>query len=190
MTTRIGKLYNHKDPRVDQEIRRLYEFVNQLSTGNPPEAIDGRAVKRNSLLADRVAEGSVTGVNLSSIAEVILGSAVWSTSVEDVDIRRISMQLKSVRPGGAVGRCACLFWASDSATDFTPTTSFASISFVTGTVLADLGDIPATPEFCLLCATNSAGLIEVDVEVSGAGELHFHVSTGPFVSDSGAVEWI
>ncbi|MEN8182627.1 MAG: hypothetical protein ABFS46_08840 [Myxococcota bacterium] len=212
MSEQIGKLYQYDDPRLEQEMQRLYDIIqngllgrNQINTreiaqlvgrevgaGIPEQTVDGRAIKLNSILGNRLVDG-IIGANAldDATASRIHADATWTIGTELSDVIEIDVQLDTVKTALSAVSSTCVLWASTSNNKNAapPTTSFVSATVTTGTLLSDLGQIPATAELCLLCATTTAGRLIVDVEVSGGQTLYFYVSSGPMIAESGAVTW-
>lgn len=212
MTQRIGKLFHYSDPRLNQEIGRIYDFIqNGLLSGTqldsrdvaravgdsigpfiPQQTLDGRTLKLESVLANRLVDDIISSVKLAdAVATRIHADATWTIGAEAANVREVNVQIDTVKTSLTGVSSLVVLWASTSNNKNAapPTTSFVSATVTTGTLLADLGAIPATPELCLLCSTTTAGRLIVDVEVSGAQTLYFYLSSGPMVAESGAVAW-
>lgn len=212
MSERLGKLFHHSDPLLDQELSRLYDFVQngilgrgQIDTRSlaevmgreigqsiPPQTIDGRAIKLASILSNRLQDAIVTGNTLDqTTASRIHDDGDWTIGAQVGDVRAIDLQVNTVKPGLSAVSSVVVFWGSTSSNKNAapPTTNFTSLAVATGTLLADLGAIAGTPELCLLLGTTTAGRVIVDVEVTGASTLFFYASSGPMITESGAVSW-
>lgn len=210
--TEVGKLFHYDDPRLNQELGRLYDLLQngllgrtnvdtraiaaevgrEVGAGIPDQTIDGRALKLNSVLQNRLVDG-VIGANQidDATATRIHDDASWTIGSQVGDVREINVQIDTVKSALTAVASTCILWGSTSSNKNAapPTTNFVSTSVTTGTLLADLGQIPATPELCILFATTTAGRLIVDIEVSGAASLYFYLSSGPFVAESGLVSW-
>ncbi len=209
----IGKLYHYEDPRLDQELARLYDFIqngqlgpNQIDTravarlvgqtigaGIPSETIDGRTILKETILENRLLDSIITGAKLNATpATRIHANASWTIGAEAGDVRTIDVQVDTVKAALTGVSSTVLLWASTSSNKNAapPTTSFVSATVTTGTLLSDLGQIPVSAELCLLCGTTTAGRLIVDVNVSGGQTLYFYLSSGPMIAESGAVIWV
>lgn len=208
----IGKLFHYADPRLDQELARLYDFIqngqlgpDQIDTraiarlvgqtigaGIPSETLNGQAIERESILANRLLDSIITGAKLNATpATRIHADATWTIGDEDGgSVREIDVQIDTVKAALTGVSSVVHLWASNSSNKNAapPTMAFSNVSVTTGTLLSDLGS--GVAELLLLCGTTTAGRLIVDVTVVGAQTLYFYLSSGPMISESGAVAWV
>lgn len=108
--------------------------------------------------------------------------AVIQIGAETANVRRYTITVKDRRLRETVGPWVVHVWISDAATLVPGGTQV--VTFPTGTVLDTL---VADERFRVL--TNAAGVIEMDVEVSGSGNRYVVAIVEPAPQSSGPTSW-
>lgn len=127
---------------------------------------------------------SLTGLEnqLRGLIDRPIAGLVWTASAEASDIRRLSGQIvdRHQRPEG--GRWVVDLWLADA--EGGAPSAAVDVAVVTGTLLHTF-----TADGHLRLLSDAAGLVEIDVEITGAGSRVIHsVVLGPALV-SPAFDW-